>query len=46
VELITRHSSDQEEAEEIVRRVVQAVLDHQSDELPDDATVVLFQWNG
>lgn len=46
VELITQHSSDQEEAEEIVRLVVGAVLDHQSDELPDDATVVLFQWNG
>jgi serine phosphatase RsbU (regulator of sigma subunit) len=46
VELITRHSSDQQEAEEIVRLVVRAVLDHQSDEPPDDATVVLFQWNG
>lgn len=46
VELITRYSSDQQPAEEIVRLVVRAVLDHQSDELPDDATVVLFQWNG
>lgn len=45
VELITQHSSDQQEAEEIVRLLVRAVLDHQSNELPDDATVVLFQWN-
>lgn len=46
MELTTQHSSDQEEAEEIVRHLVSAVLDHQSDELPDDATAVLFQWNG
>jgi len=46
VELITQHSSDQQQAEELVRHVVRAVLDHQSDELADDATVVLFQWNG
>jgi serine phosphatase RsbU (regulator of sigma subunit) len=46
LELITQHSSDEQAAEEIVRLVVRAVLDHQSAELPDDATVVLFQWNG
>lgn len=46
VELITRHSSDQQQAEEVVRLVVRAVLDHQGGELADDATVVLFQWNG
>jgi hypothetical protein len=46
LELINQHSSDQQEAEETVRLIVRAVLDHQSDELPDDATVVLFQWNG
>lgn len=45
VELISQHSSDRQEAEEIVRLLVRAVLDHQSNELPDDATVVLFQWN-
>jgi serine phosphatase RsbU (regulator of sigma subunit) len=44
--LITQHSSDQQEPEEIVRHLVRSVLDHQSNELPDDATVVLFQWNG
>ena len=45
VELITQHSSDEQEAEEIARLLVRSVLDHQGDELPDDATVVLFQWN-
>ena len=46
IDLATQHTSDQEEAEEVVRHLVGAVLDHQSDHLPDDATVVLFQWNG
>lgn len=46
VDLISRHSSDQQEAEEIARLLVHALLEHQSNELPDDATVVLFQWNG
>lgn len=46
VEVITQHASDQLQAEALVRLVVDAVLDHQSDALSDDATVVLFQWNG
>lgn len=46
MDLATQHTSDELEPEEIVRRLVRAVLDHQSDRLPDDATVVLFQWNG
>lgn len=46
VDLITQHSSGHQEAEEIVRHLVRAVLEHQGNELPDDATVVLFQWNG
>ena len=46
MDLATQHASDQLEPEEIVRHIVRAVLDHQSDRLPDDATVVLFQWNG
>lgn len=46
MDLVTQHSSDQQEAEEIVRLLVRSVLDHQSNDLPDDATVVLFQWNG
>ena len=46
VDLATRHASDQLEPEEIVRHLVRSVLDHQGDKLPDDATVVLFRWNG
>ena len=46
MDLATQHASDQLEPEEIVRHLVRSVLDHQSDLLPDDATVVLFQWNG
>ena len=45
IDLTTQHASDQEEPEEIVRQVVNAVRNHQSDELPDDATIVLFKWN-
>ncbi|MBA3653084.1 MAG: serine/threonine-protein phosphatase [Actinobacteria bacterium] len=45
-DLIGRHSSDQLEPEEILRRLVRAVLEHQHDRLGDDATLVLVQWNG
>lgn len=45
-DLVTQHSSDEQGAEEIVRLLVGSVLDRQGDDLPDDATVVLFQWNG
>lgn len=46
MDLTTQHSSDQQEPEEIVRQIVGSVLAHQGDELPDDATIVLFKWNG
>jgi serine phosphatase RsbU (regulator of sigma subunit) len=46
LDLTTQHASDQQEPEEIVRHLVGSVLEHQSNELPDDATIVLFQWNG
>ena len=45
LDIVGQHSSDQQEAEETVRLIVRSVLDHQSDQLTDDATVVLFQWN-
>lgn len=44
-DLLGQHASDQLEPEEIVRRLVRAVLEHQHDQLADDATLVLFQWN-
>jgi len=45
-DLIGQHAADELEPEEIVRRLVRAVLEHQDDHLADDATMVLVQWNG
>ena len=46
IDLAGQHASEQLEPEEIVRRLVRSVLDHQDHHLSDDATLVLFQWNG
>jgi len=46
VDLVGQHASDQLEPEEIVRRLVRSLLEHQDDRLTDDATLVLFKWNG
>ena len=46
VDLVGQHASDQLEPEEIVRRLVRSVLEYQDDRLTDDATLVLFKWNG
>jgi serine phosphatase RsbU (regulator of sigma subunit) len=45
-DLVGRYASDQVEPEEIVRQLVQAVLEHQDDQLNDDATLVLLHWRG
>jgi hypothetical protein len=45
-DFVGRQASDQLEPEEVVRHIVRAVLEHQHDELADDATLVLIQWNG
>jgi serine phosphatase RsbU (regulator of sigma subunit) len=45
-DLLGQNASELLEPEEIVRRLVRAVLDHQHDNLTDDATLLLFQWNG
>lgn len=45
-DLVSRHASDQLAPEEIVRLLVRAVLEHQNGQLADDATLVLFKWNG
>ena len=45
-DLAGQHASDELEPEELVRRLVRAVLDHQDDMLSDDATMVLFKWHG
>jgi serine phosphatase RsbU (regulator of sigma subunit) len=46
VDLLGQNASDGQEPEETVRRLVQAVLDHQEGNLGDDATLVLVQWSG
>jgi serine phosphatase RsbU (regulator of sigma subunit) len=45
-DLVGQHASDQLEPEAVISRLVRAVLEHQDDQLADDATLVLFQWNG
>ena len=45
-DLAGQHASDELEPEELVRRLVRAVLEHQDDMLSDDATMVLFKWHG
>jgi serine phosphatase RsbU (regulator of sigma subunit) len=46
IDLAGRHASDQLEPEQIVRHIVDAVLDYRSGQLTDDATAVLVRWNG
>lgn len=45
-DLTQSYASDLVEPEEIVRRLVTAVLDHQRADLRDDATVMMVRWNG
>jgi serine phosphatase RsbU (regulator of sigma subunit) len=45
-DLVGQHASDRLEPEAIVSRLVRAVLEHQAEQLADDATLVLMQWNG
>ncbi|MEO7555174.1 MAG: PP2C family protein-serine/threonine phosphatase [Acidimicrobiales bacterium] len=46
IELAGQHASDELTPEEFVRRLVQSVMDHQANELGDDATLVLVRWEG
>ena len=46
VNLTQNHASDLVRPEEIVRRLVGSVLDHQQTDLRDDATLVLVRWLG
>lgn len=45
-DLAGQHASDLLEPEEVVRRLVRAVVEHQDERLADDATMVLVQWHG
>jgi hypothetical protein len=46
VDLVGQTASDQLTAEEIVRRIGRAVLEHHSERLDDDATLVIVEWAG
>ena len=45
-DLLEREAASEQPAEELLRRLVRAVLDHQSGELRDDATLLVLQWGG
>ena len=45
-DLLEREAASGQPPEELVRRLVRAVLDHQSGGLRDDATLLLVQWGG
>jgi serine phosphatase RsbU (regulator of sigma subunit) len=46
IDFTQNHASDLTRPEEIVRRLVGSVLEHQNSDLRDDATVVLVRWTG
>jgi serine phosphatase RsbU (regulator of sigma subunit) len=46
VDLLEREAASGRPAEELLRRLVQAVLEHQGGGLRDDATLLLVQWTG
>jgi len=45
-DLLEREAASGQAAEEILRRLVRSVLDHQAGGLRDDATLLLVQWTG
>jgi len=45
-DLASQHASEQLGPEEIVRRLIQSVIEHQQTELADDATLVIVRWDG
>ncbi len=45
-DVLEREAATGQPPEELIRRLVQAVLDHQAAGLRDDATVLLVQWTG
>jgi serine phosphatase RsbU (regulator of sigma subunit) len=45
-DLVGQQASEGAQPEEVLRRVVHAVIEHQGQQLGDDATLVLVQWNG
>jgi serine phosphatase RsbU (regulator of sigma subunit) len=46
VDLVFRHSAEGRSAAETLRRLNQAILEHQDGVLKDDATTLLVEWRG
>jgi serine phosphatase RsbU (regulator of sigma subunit) len=46
IDLLEREAASEQPPEEILRRLVRAVLDYEPDGLRDDATLLLAQWTG
>jgi hypothetical protein len=46
IDRLEREAASGQRPEEMLRRLVQALLDHQADGLRDDATFLLVQWTG
>jgi hypothetical protein len=45
-DLVEREAASGQPPEELLRRLVRALLDHQADGLRDDATLLLLKWTG
>ena len=46
VDMVSRTSAAATPAPETMRRLLHAILDHQAEELQDDATIVVVEWRG
>ncbi len=44
--LLVKEAAGEQEAEELLRRMVRGVLEHQGADLRDDATMLLLRWDG
>jgi len=44
--LLVREAAGEQQAEELLRRMVLAILDHQHGDLRDDATMLMLRWDG
>jgi len=45
-ELLAREAAGEQEVEELLRRMVRNILDHQEGDLRDDATLLMLRWDG
>jgi hypothetical protein len=45
-DLLEREAASEQPPEELLRRLVRTLLDHQADGLRDDATLLLLRWSG